>query len=285
MARHCVPVGSLIIRIVFAIAGIALLAVSNAAQAKEPRVPPGPATPDAVTIALIGPGVDYRDYQLKGRLARDGEGQLISWDTVDSDNRPFETRPDLFGTKSAIMLALLAPDALLVIAREARGQPRAFLPAMQFVARTPARIVVWADPSPRRPDWPIFAEAVNRFRDRLFVLAAGDEGQNLDRSRAFDTIRGAANLLVVASRGRSKSPNVGRRTIDLTIVENSPDELANSWQAALVAAGLAARLLHQNRKSTPADLKRLITSPPPKGIAKVRGLWQQFDAIKALRER
>src|SRR5262245_39161047 len=67
-----------------------VLATAGAAQQRKPPLPAG-RDPGGVAIAFIGTGIDYTLPLIAQRLARDGEGELIGWDVVDNDNRPFRT--------------------------------------------------------------------------------------------------------------------------------------------------------------------------------------------------
>lgn len=237
-----------------ALALLAACAVSAAAAAQEPRVPPGLSPPGAVGVALLGPGVDYRRPELADHFARDGEGVLISWDFTDNDPAPFaEAGP---GTPAALTLSALAPAARLVIVKQRPGDAQAFGHMMTFVARTPTRIVVWLEADPKRPDWPILAEAVRRFGDRLFVLPAGDGGRDLDRAPAYQSIRGAANVVIATSD--AASANRGRATIDVTVVGTTGSVPLTSGDATLVVAALAARALAAQPTRSMAGLKQAI---------------------------
>ena len=69
---------------------ISLLVVfgTAASQASEPKVPAG-LDPGGTAIAILGDGIDYTKPVIAKRLARDGEGDLIAWDFVDNDIRPY----------------------------------------------------------------------------------------------------------------------------------------------------------------------------------------------------
>ena len=69
-------------------AGTMLWAEIAAAQGRKPRLPAG-LDPGGVAVALLSTGIDYQASDIARRLARDGEGDLIGWDLVDRDNRPF----------------------------------------------------------------------------------------------------------------------------------------------------------------------------------------------------
>lgn len=233
---------------------LAACAIGAPAAAKEPRVPPGLSAPGGVGVALLGPGVDYRRPELASRFARDGEGVLISWDFTDNDPAPFaEAGP---GTAAALTLAALAPAAQLVIVKQRPGDAQAFGHMMTFVARTPTRIVVWTEADPRRPDWPILAEAARRFGDRLFVLPAGDGGQDLDRVPAYEGIRGAANVVITSSD--AAAANRGKATVDVAVTGSAGGGPLTTADATLIIAALAARALAAEPTRSMADLKQAI---------------------------
>ena len=74
----------------WAIAALLFVFLFNAALAAgtKPPVPAG-TDPGGVKIAIIGAGVDYTQPGIAVRLARDGEGEIIGWDFIDDDRRPF----------------------------------------------------------------------------------------------------------------------------------------------------------------------------------------------------
>ena len=247
---------------------LAIAAVGLQAAAKEPPVPPGLSSLGSVAVALLGPGVDYRRPELVRRLARDGEGVLIGWDFTDNDTAPFAEAGS--GTLAAITLANLAPTAQLVIVKERPGDAQAFGHMMTFVSRTPTQIVVWLDADPNRPDWPILVQAIARFGDRLFIVPAGHGGRDLDKSAAYQGVRGAANVLVVASD--AVTANRGAATIDITVAGGAGGPPLAATDAALIIAAVAARALAQRPKRSMALLKQLITKTPPDGIAARDGM-------------
>ncbi|MFY0614114.1 MAG: hypothetical protein JXQ99_21475 [Hyphomicrobiaceae bacterium] len=240
-------------------------------------MPPGLSPPGGVAVALLGPGIDYRLPELKHRLARDGEGVLISWDFSDGDPAPFaETGP---GTEAAITLATLAPAAQLVIVKERLGDPQAFGHMMAFVSRTPTRIVVWQAADTNRPDWPILVEAIRRFGDRLFVIPAGDGSKELDKSAVYKGVLGAGNAIVVT--GDAETANRGRATVDVTVSGGSGGVPLASGDAALIVAAAAARALAVEPARGMAQLKQIIVKAPPVGIAARDGMVSAAQANAA----
>lgn len=79
-------------RMIGAVALTALLSLgatgTGYAQAADPKVPPGQ-DPGGPALALIGGGIDYTSAKIAHRLARDGEGEPISWDLIDNDRTAF----------------------------------------------------------------------------------------------------------------------------------------------------------------------------------------------------
>ncbi len=203
------------------IVGAVLLVGLLPVRASEPKVPPAPA-PDGIAVAILGPGVDYRVPALRDRLARDGEGDLISWDFADGDIRPFEDALAGRGTPYALAVLNAHAAATLVFVRERLGDPQAFGHMMSFVAKTPARIVMWPDARPTRPDWPILSEAVRRFKDHLFIIP---RVKGL-RPEAFAPLAASANVVLV--------------DLEPVPATGAPGPIATSLA---VAAGMAAERL------------------------------------------
>jgi len=255
---------------------VPLLLAPLAASANEPPVPPGPGT-TGVTVGLLGPGIDYRLPELKGRLARDGEGELISRDLTDDDSRPFAASGS--GTLAAVYLATLAPRAWISVVKERTGDPQAFGHMMSFVTRTPARIVVWLDAAPDRPDWPILAEAAKRFADRLFIIPAAA----LD-VRSYAPLK-SPNVLVVAAADPAAASASGTQAADVAVAVPWGSALPPAQNAALIITALAARLLDADGERTMAELKQLIAAAPPKGLASRDGFWHAPAAMTAFTKR
>jgi hypothetical protein len=161
---------------------VAFAASDAAAQSAKPKVPPG-TDPGGIAIALIAHGIDYTDTEIAPRLARDGEGDIIGWDFVSGDNKPFSSSSDagIDGTRLAKLILSAYARGRLVPLRIAPSDPAQFAQAMRFVLQSPVRIIAV-------PIWnarPEFTEVLNaataHARDRLFVIPSGD-GTKLQRS-------------------------------------------------------------------------------------------------------
>lgn len=184
------------VRIFAALLVVALAATGVSAQSAKPKVPPG-TDPGGIAIAFIAHGIDYTDAEIAPRLARDGEGDIIGWDFVTGDNKPYAATPEagIDGTRLAKLILAAYARGRLVPLRIAPSDPAQFAQAMRFVLQSPARIVaipVWN----ARPE---FTEVLNaaaaHARDRLFVIPAG-EGLTAQRS---------GNLLSAAALAQMES--------------------------------------------------------------------------------
>jgi hypothetical protein len=210
---------------------LALSASPTAAQEKDPKVPPG-RDPGGVAVALLTSGIDYTIPEIAGRLARDGEGEIIAWDFIDNDNRPFDVaggqKPPNRGGDASDLVAHMANAAgnsavRIVSARVDPADSGTLARAIAFVARTPARVVgvpMWSD---RAEDWELFRQAASYFSQLLFVVAAGDGGRDIDREPVWPAAFKLSNVLVVTSATRNGGGGVqvianrGAATVDAAV--------------------------------------------------------------------
>ena len=188
------------LRILTAFLLFAFAATGTSAQAAKPKVPPG-TDPGGIALALIAYGIDYTDPEIAPRLARDGEGDIIGWDFVGGDNKPFAATPDagVDGTRLAKLILTAYARGRLVPLRVAPSDPAQFAQAMRLALQSPARIIavpIWNV----RPDMTeVLNAAVTHARDRLFVVPAGD-GLVVQRP---------ANLLVAAAFAQAETSAPG----------------------------------------------------------------------------
>lgn len=161
---------------------LALVATGASAQSTKPKVPPG-TDPGGTAIALIAYGIDYTDPEIAPRLARDGEGDIIGWDFVAGDNKPFAAAPEagIDGTRLARLILSAYARGRLVPLRVAPSDPAQLAQAMRFVLQSPARIIAIPIWNARPEMTEVLNAAAAHARDRLFVIPAG-EGTTLQRS-------------------------------------------------------------------------------------------------------
>ncbi len=145
---------------------------SAEAQSDDPAVPTG-IDPGGVPIAIVTTGIDYTDTGIAGRLARDGEGELIGWDFVDSDRKPYSAgtttvAADQGGNGSALAKALLSfnavqqPDKhLTLMPFRVDGADRSMIAkAVSYAGLTPARTLIVPMTGGTADEWQSFHDAV-----------------------------------------------------------------------------------------------------------------------------
>lgn len=257
-------------------------AAQTAAQpiSSKPKVPTG-SDPGGVAVAIIGSGVNYTLPQIANRLARDGEGDIIGLDFIDRDNRPFDVAgpdatPDGIRPMGTTLASVLLGDAKirLVPVRIGMGEPRQFGGAIAFVASTPARIAIVAHSSTNRADWETFEQTAKTVAANvLFIIPAGDVGQDLDKQPHYPASLQLQNAIVVTTAEAGGCPilttlaNYGDGTVDLAVRTVAMEgvgfngmavSVGGSAYAAALAARKAAELLGTNAGMTAVDLKAKI---------------------------
>lgn len=164
-----------------------------AQKAGKPRVPPG-VDPGGVAIAIIGGGIDYTRPEIAARLARDGEGEIVGWDFIDNDRRPFAVCNHRAGGHihcdqgPILVITELEASARFIVTRVDPSKPQMMVDAMRLIGGTAARIVVFGDRIPFETGQNFAVEAGRRY-ERLLILAAGAAGDLAARaSRPPDNV-------------------------------------------------------------------------------------------------
>ena len=146
-----------------------LMAALSAAPAiaADPPVPIGQ-DPGGIAVALISAGIDYTDPAVANCLARDGEGELIGWDFVDNDRRPYAAGSNKLPT--------LGPDfggqVRIVPVRVDPARPISLAQAVAFISKTPAQSAVLEIASLKRADWEPFRQAMLHFKEVTIFVSA-----------------------------------------------------------------------------------------------------------------
>lgn len=260
---------------------LALLPLSALAADKDPPVPPD-RDPGGVAVAIIGPGLDYTLPQISEHLARDGEGEIIGWDFVDNDRRPFKVPDDLEamkythrGTAMARILLKRAPRARLEPVRIATGEPASVQKGLAFAAQTPALIAMLSLKGSTAALWGAVRDTMLKVHPKfLLVVAAGED--ELDpakiREHLAPAIDNLGNVIFVETcdhNGNMLTTADGTETnADIAVnTEAFTSEFINgdsfSWKpegsiAASEIAAMAARLLVQDPNLQPTQLKAAI---------------------------
>lgn len=280
------------------LAAAAALEGACAQPGGDPRVPAG-RDPGGIPVAILGPGIDYRAPEVAGRLARDGEGELIGWDFIDNDARPFEASPDCVTmacsdtappdvapgavVPSRLLLAEAGASRLIVL-KLRDGDRGTLAAAIAFVSRGPARIVptLVGGTAGAGPDWPLLIEAARRFSNLLFIVPA--YGPPIDVAGFADVPVG--NLLIVAPAspaGELSTRSMVAPVADVAVavegwLDRPPDgNRRQAERAAARVAAIAARLLAVDPLLDAHGLKsRILTLAAPLPLpdaSRVRSGW------------
>jgi hypothetical protein len=229
-----------------ALLAVAMLAPGVAAE-PAPKVPPGSPTSGSM-IALITAGIDYTQPGVAGRLARDGEGDVIGHTPTAPPVRPY--------LRNAPDTGLLALTPHLVVPVQVDVSDLAqWRAALDFIAASPARLVVVAT----RPDDPALSRAV------LAAFASQPRLLFLLPARRDDEGPRPANVLAVAALPQQPGDPLPRAAVaDLVLgpvaatreapgAADAPPRDARS--AAVMATALTA--CHDLRQPrSPAEFKQ-----------------------------
>lgn len=256
-------------RLVLACACMLLVAVPlSRAQERDPKLPAG-RDPGGIAVALLTTGLDYTHPEIAPRLARDGEGELIGWDLVDSDNRPFAAKPAhgeaeaaSDGTELARRLLEVYAHARLVPVRVKPRDPGSFAQAVAFISRTPARIVAVPFSSGSRSEWEPFRQAAERLgKELLFVLSGGDEMARAGGEvwpAAFALANAVAVAPVPSRRGDAKLVDAWIATRGSSLFGPRGQPAPSPAEAVALAAGLAACAQHKGAAQDAATARRAL---------------------------
>lgn len=253
--RRCVGAMAVVV-LAFALCETALAQT----QREKPPVPPG-VDPGGIAIALIATGIDYTHPEIKDRLARDGEGDIIGLDLIDNDNRPYaatslpENHDGAVDTLLARRILSTYRHARLVPVRVDPKDKVMLARALAFTGSTPARIVAVPLWSENRETWEFFQQAAEQVPDLLLVLPAGDADAAAQGRAQFPAALNLKGALIVAAvnetveRGTLARPGAPR--IDALMLGRGGSwfpgivpTAADATEAVALAAGLAACAQH-----------------------------------------
>lgn len=245
---------------------------ANAAPG-DPPVPPG-RDPGGRAVAVIGAGIDYNRPNIAQMLARDGEGEIIGYDFVDDDRRPFSADGD---TAAAELVISEGQATTLIVVRASLSDTVSAGRAIRYATGTQARITLVSTPPADASQAALISAAASHFSKHLFIVPAGD---------ATAAIEKRDNLIVVAA-APAEGADVGTfpsADIDTPAVTDSrtgalPASPTLATLSAARIAALAARLQAVEPDLSPTDARARIlslaeppSSPPtgPRRIANPR---------------
>jgi len=263
-------------RALIMLACLALVAAAGHATARsssDPKVPAG-RDPGGVAVAIIGNGLDYRRAEIASRLARDGEGELIGWDLVDDDARPFAAS----GGDEVIASLVLAEGqvARLAVVRAGSGRQDHIAMALRLTGQTPARIaLILADPG-RPLDRAHLSAAARQLPHLLIVVPA----RHVASDAAAPGVSGG--LVVVGGTTHPGADAVVASGAANELAPTAPPSLEPDDRAAARVVALAVRLAASEPTIDGATLRARVLSHaatdaagPPLISAIDRSKWRE----------
>lgn len=261
-----------------AVFGMAACETFAQTRTRKPKAPPG-RDPGGLAVAVLGSGVAYTSPEIAVRLARDGEGEMIGWDLIDSDPFPLELpQPNAADTPLAVppsagtdLVRIVLGEAgatRLIPVKVPGAKALALAAGLAFTARTPARVAAVLATGADGEDWTAFAGVVRAARNLLVIVPAGHRGIDMSNVPGGPHALQLPNLLVVtaatADGGLSPGVSWGATAVDVAV---PVDDLGNTTDAILLenravarSTALAARLLATEPGLDGAGLKaRLLT--------------------------
>ena len=176
----------------------------------NPPVPPA-RHHAGVKVALVDSGVNYLIPAVAQALARDAQGQMLGYDFREMDDRPFDVdplkrgpfAPVHHGTSVASVLLAEGKGSVSLIPYSFPGSdPRRFRLLVEDMRRKGVRIANLsmgsADPRAEMA-WKEIAAAMQSAPEILFVVAAGNEGRDIDRQPSYPAAFRLPNVLMVGS--------------------------------------------------------------------------------------
>ena len=258
-------------------------APTGATELLNPPVPPAGADlpfgpPGPVTVALVDTGVNYLLPEIAAALARGADGRALGYDYWDLDPLPFDsdtTRspyfPERHGTRIASLLLSEAPGIRLVPYRLPRRDLTRMADLVADAAAKRVDILLLTFGSDDAAAWRPFAIAAAGQPDLLVVVAAGDQGRDIDAEPRYPAALPLGNMLVVSSANAAGEPaasaNRGLGTVHLlapgenmrvTDFDGTEARASGSTFAAARIAALAARLKRAHPDWRARELKRAI---------------------------
>ena len=157
-------------------------------------------------IGHIDSGVDYRRSDIAEHLIFDENGALVSRDAWDSDNHPFDADtahspffPRRHGSYVVDILMQSTKRFRLLPVRYPRPDMARMGDIIDWMATNDASIIMVPMGSHHRDDWRSFFNAASRHPRILFIVSAGNNGQDIGLKPVYPAVNELENILVVTS--------------------------------------------------------------------------------------
>lgn len=228
-----------------------------------------------VLVALIDSGVNYLLPEIRAGLARNASGNMLGYDFWDLDDRPFDVQTpgspffiQRHGTRTASILLREAPATRLVSYRYPRPDLSRMKALIAHADSLGVRIIGMPLGSGKKEDWAVFAQTAAAHPHILFIVSAGNNGVDIDRTPVYPASMAIENMLVVTSSDDFQRPaertNWGAGSVHYMTPAESVQALdftgidravsGSSYAVSRVAA-LASNLLSERTTMTTEELR------------------------------
>lgn len=252
-----------------------------------------------IVVAVIDTGVDENHPNLRANMWKDTKApKVYGWNFVNDKANPADEHghgTHVAGIIGAIAdpskgIAGVAPKvSIMAVKYYSETQPgsvnlRNTVKAIEYAVKSGARIINYSGGGPDFSEEEYLAIRKAEQAGVLFVAAAGNERQDSDQigNYYYPSAYGLSNIISVAATDINnkllKSSNWGKKKVDVaapgenifsTLPGGKYGYMSGTSQATAFVSGLAALLLSQNPKLTPAQLKEII-----------RGSVDKLDSLK-----
>ena len=224
-----------------------------------------------VRIGVIDSGIDYNHSVLKAKSR-----PMLGIDLTNPERPPYDymntIQNELMGQHftHGSAVADIASRNLEALIVPVRIENRMLLAgsAAEYLAKNDVRIINVSQGSERKEEWLPFLQAMKNHPEILFIVAAGNESQNIDKKPVYPASFNLPNMLVVASVGISEAisefSNFGIRHVHFAALGESLTAAkagggfwtvnGTSFAAPLVTR-IAARMLQENPRLSTQELR------------------------------
>lgn len=203
--------------------------------------------------------------------------RAIGWDFRGDDNQPFDglhLQLKTHGTHVAGIAAQGTDDIAILplLYPKAATSGELFYEAIELAHQKGSRIVnVSLGSKENKKGWDHLSRAIEDYHDMLFVVAAGNDGANLDDFPTYPAAYGHPNILVVASvddsHNLSRSSNYSKIKVDIaapgenieSLAPEGPNQrISGTSTATPYLTRVAAQIKYINPSLTPRQIISII---------------------------
>jgi len=182
---------------------------------------------DKNIIGLIDTGINYTIEKFKKNIATKNK-KIIGYDFWDNDNKPFDSDPRQnpfyprhHGTTVFSVLSKEAPESKIAPYRFPANDMCKFRDLIDHIAENSIKLVSLSMGSDNILDWVCFKEALEKHKDILIIVSAGNNGFNIDKKPIYPASLDLDNIITVTSSDQTgrlgRGSNYGRSSVDFIL--------------------------------------------------------------------